>query len=98
MPRAEASRAGVTQPSAQPALGGREDGHEQASSANSQHGKITRRDFLDGVAIGAAGLAAAAAMPHLTGAEAALAAVSANPPAPAGLLPADSTGLTGAPD
>jgi spermidine dehydrogenase len=35
---------------------------------------ITRRDFLDGVAITAAGLAAAAAAPHLTGAEAALAA------------------------
>jgi hypothetical protein len=36
---------------------------------------ITRRDFLDGVAITAAGLAAAAAAPHLTGAEAALASV-----------------------
>ena len=35
---------------------------------------ITRRGFLDGVAITAAGLAAAAAAPHLTGAEAALAA------------------------
>ena len=35
---------------------------------------ITRRDFLDGVAITAAGLAAAAAAPYLTGAEAALAA------------------------
>ena len=34
--------------------------------------RITRRDFLDGVAITAAGLAAAAAAPHLTGAEAAL--------------------------
>ena len=34
--------------------------------------KISRRDFLDGVAISAAGLAAAAASPSLTGAEAAL--------------------------
>jgi hypothetical protein len=29
---------------------------------------LIRRDFLDGVAISAAGLAAAAAAPHLTGA------------------------------
>ena len=66
---------------------------------DSQNGKITRRDFLDGVAIGAAGLAAAAAMPHLTGAEAALAAVSANPPVlPPGYYPPTSTGLTGTPD
>ena len=31
---------------------------------------ITRRDFLDGAAVSAAGLAAAAAFPGLTGAEA----------------------------
>ena len=51
---------------------------------------ITRRDFLDGVAITAAGLAAAAAAPHLSGAEA-LAASRGHGPAPAaaGLLPAD---------
>lgn len=61
--------------------------------------KITRRDFLDGVAITAAGLAAAAAAPHLTGAEAALAAVRTNPPAlPPGYYPPTSTGLTGTPD
>ncbi len=51
---------------------------------------ITRRDFLDGVAITAAGLAAAAAAPHLTGAEAALASFSHSPPYP----PTD-TGITG---
>ena len=51
---------------------------------------ITRRDFLDGVAITAAGLAAAAAAPHLSGAEA-LAASRGHAPAAAaaGLLPAD---------
>ena len=48
--------------------------------------KITRRDFLDGVAISAAGLAAAAASPSLTGAEAAL---LEQPAAAARLLPAD---------
>jgi spermidine dehydrogenase len=52
--------------------------------------KITRRDFLDGVAITAAGLAAAAAAPHLSGAEAALASFSH----PAAYPPAD-TGITG---
>ena len=48
---------------------------------------ITRRDFLDGVAITAAGLAAAAAAPHLTGAEAALASLDSYPPS--------ATGITG---
>lgn len=51
--------------------------------------RITRRDFLDGVAISAAGLAAAAASPHLTGAEAALAARE---------YPPTDTGLKGEPD
>jgi spermidine dehydrogenase len=51
---------------------------------------ITRRDFLDGVAITAAGLAAAAAAPHLTGAEAALASVSQGAP-----YPPTATGITG---
>jgi spermidine dehydrogenase len=51
---------------------------------------ITRRDFLDGVAITAAGLAAAAAAPHLTGAEAALASVSQDAP-----YPPTATGITG---
>ena len=61
--------------------------------------KITRQDFLDGVAITAAGLAAAAAAPHLTGAEAALAASSARPaPTPAGYYPPTATGITGQPD
>ncbi len=61
---------------------------------------ISRRDFLDGVAIGAAGLAAAAAAPHLTGAEAALAATGGHtpPPLPPGYDPAATTGLRGQPD
>ncbi len=61
---------------------------------------ITRKDFLDGVAISAAGLAAAAASPHITGAEAALAAHGYKPPKPLppGYYPPTSTGLTGTPD
>jgi spermidine dehydrogenase len=55
--------------------------------------EITRRDFLDGVAITAAGLAAAAAAPQLTGAEAALAA--RHRPA---AYPPSATGITGEPD
>src|SRR4051812_4188233 len=51
---------------------------------------ITRRDFLDGVAITAAGLAAAAAAPHLTGAEAALASLGHD-----GAYPPSATGITG---
>jgi spermidine dehydrogenase len=51
---------------------------------------ITRRDFLDGVAITAAGLAAAAAAPDLTGAEAALASFSHDGP-----YPPSATGITG---
>jgi spermidine dehydrogenase len=57
---------------------------------------ITRRDFLDGVAISAAGLAAAAAAPNLTGAEAALAGHSGR--LPRGYYPPTSTGITGEPD
>ena len=57
--------------------------------------KITRRDFLDGVAISAAGLAAAAASPSLTGAEAAL---IGSRPLPRGYYPPTSTGITGTPD
>jgi spermidine dehydrogenase len=62
-----------------------------------ENGKITRKDFLDGVAITAAGLAAASAMPHLTGFEAALAAGPAGE-IPPGYYPPSSTGLTGQPD
>ena len=62
--------------------------------------QITRRDFLDGVAITAAGLAIAAAAPHLTGAEAAHAAT--NPSSGTGLppdyYPPTATGLTGESD
>jgi spermidine dehydrogenase len=53
---------------------------------------ITRRDFLDGVAISAAGLAAAAAAPHLTGAEAAEAARRG---LPRSYYPPTDTGLKG---
>src|SRR5689334_17080486 len=58
---------------------------------------ITRRDFLDGVAITSAGLAAAAASPHLAGAEAKLAATfgSEPPPLPPGYDPPTVTGLPG---
>jgi spermidine dehydrogenase len=60
---------------------------------------ITRRDFLDGVAITAAGLAAAAAAPDLTGAEAAARAAghgNGGPgPLPAGYYPPTRTGLKG---
>src|SRR6478735_6282397 len=61
--------------------------------------RITRRDFLDGVAITAAGLAAAAASPSLTGAEAAL--LGREHPdhgLPPGYYPPSSTGITGQPD
>jgi spermidine dehydrogenase len=57
--------------------------------------KITRRDFLDGVAIGAAGLAAAAASPSLTGAEAAL---LGSRPLAGDYYPPTATGITGEPD
>jgi spermidine dehydrogenase len=60
---------------------------------------ITRRDFLDGVAITAAGLAAAAAAPHLTGAQAAFAAGKPAPPSlPPGYYPPSVTGGRGTPD
>jgi spermidine dehydrogenase len=62
---------------------------------------ITRREFLDGVAITAAGLAIAATKPWLTGAEAALAAESDGLLAgglPPGYYPPTSTGLVGQPD
>ena len=60
---------------------------------------ITRRDFLDGAAITAAGLAAAAAAPHLTGAEAAAVAAGHGAPGlPPGYYPPAKTGLKGQPD
>ncbi len=60
---------------------------------------ITRRQFLDGVAIGAAGLAFAAADPTLTGAQAASLARTGDPvPLPADYYPPTSTGITGQPD
>jgi spermidine dehydrogenase len=60
---------------------------------------ITRRDFLDGVAVSAAGLAAAAASPHLTGAEAMMSGHGGTSrPLPPGYYPPTSTGITGQPD
>ncbi len=60
---------------------------------------ITRRDFLDGVAITAAGLAAAAAAPHLTGAEALASSRGHSPsPLPRGYYPPTRTGLKGQSD
>jgi spermidine dehydrogenase len=69
-----------------------------ADSAHEGQGserRISRRDFLDGVAISAAGLAAAAASPSLTGAEAAL---LGSRPLPRDYYPPTSTGITGEPD
>ncbi|UJA19431.1 NAD(P)/FAD-dependent oxidoreductase [Thermoleophilia bacterium SCSIO 60948] len=59
---------------------------------------ISRRDFLDGVAITGAGLAAAAAAPYMTGAEAAAAAaenLTYSKPLPAGYDPTVETGVKG---
>jgi spermidine dehydrogenase len=76
-------------------MGKRADGSEPKDG-------ISRRDFLDGVAISAAGLAAAAASPYLTGAEAAVASAHdrwRQPPSlPPGYYPPVATGLTGQPD
>ncbi|MDR0359246.1 MAG: hypothetical protein LBJ87_07270 [bacterium] len=58
---------------------------------------ITRREFLDGVAIGAAGLAVAATAPHLTGAEASLVA-RGQASLPPGYYPPSFTGITGLTD
>ncbi len=63
--------------------------------------EITRRDFLDGAAIGVAGLAVAAAAPSMTGAQAAMAesaairSASRPPVLPAGYYPPRVTGGKG---
>lgn len=78
------------------------DQHDPRPSTGTSTGKskgITRRQFLDGVAIGGAGLAFAAASPGMTGAEAASLARRGGPlPLPAGYYPPTSTGITGEPD
>ena len=68
-----------------------ERGNEESSN------RISRRDFLDGVAISAAGLAAAAVAPQLIGAEAAMAAESSGPAAaePPPEYPPAATGIAG---
>ena len=60
---------------------------------------VSRRQFLDGMAIGGAGLAFAAASPGITGAQAAtLARAGSSSPLPAGYYPPTSTGITGEPN
>jgi spermidine dehydrogenase len=71
-------------------------GNQQPHDDGATPDGITRRDFLDGVAITAAGLAAASAAPLLTGAEAALAAGPGG--LPAGYHPPTRRGLKGQPD
>src|SRR5262245_40018039 len=76
-------------------------GERRASKGRKGDDGITRRDFLDGVAISAAGLAVAAASPYLTGAEAALAAKGRPPSStglPPGYYPPTATGITGEAD
>lgn len=75
------------------------------STPNSQNDKpapghhgITRRQFLDGVAISAVGLAIAAADPTMTGAQAATLSKHGAPKGlPRGYYPPTSTGITGEP-
>ncbi|KAB7741858.1 NAD(P)-binding protein [Nostocoides sp. F2B08] len=70
-----------------------------SGSAPRRRRPITRRQFLDGMAIGAAGLAAAAASPGMTGAQAAVMSRPIPPqPIPPGYYPPRSTGITGQPD
>ena len=64
------------------------------ASADDRSGKITRREFLDGVAIGSVGLAIAAANPWMTGAQAA-ALANTGPTLPPGYYPPTEEGLTG---
>ncbi|MQA74675.1 MAG: NAD(P)-binding protein [Solirubrobacterales bacterium] len=68
-------------------------------NSNGKSDGITRRDFLDGAAISAAGLAVAAAAPKLTGAEAAQVARSGRPQLPRHYYPPGFTDpLNGEPD
>jgi spermidine dehydrogenase len=69
-----------------------------SESAGKGKDGITRRDFLDGVAISAAGLAAAAAAPNLTGAEANFLATKRSRSLPPGYYPPTTTGLKGQTD
>ncbi len=59
---------------------------------------ITRRDFLDGAAVTAGGLAVAAAYPHLTGSEAMAASKGDNPLPPDYYPPSFTNPYTGQPD
>jgi spermidine dehydrogenase len=80
-------------------LGGDKEGKvsKDPRKASSTKDGITRRQFLDGVAITGAGLALAAADPWLTGAQAATLAAGGTA-LPDGCYPPTSTGLTGQPD
>jgi spermidine dehydrogenase len=66
-----------------------EDGDDRPGRARAAGEKdgITRRDFLDGAAVSAAGLAAAAAFPGLTGAEAMAHGHAGDAPLPPGYYP-----------
>ena len=74
--------------------------HEEQDSredSRSKRSRVTRRQFLDGVAISGSGLAVAAAFPWMTGAQAASAGRAAGG-LPPGYYPPRSTGITGEPD
>src|SRR5690349_17371230 len=62
------------------------DEQNSPESTSNSKSRVTRRQFLDGVAISGSGLAVAAAFPWMTGA------------LPAGYYPPRSTGITGEPD
>ena len=61
--------------------------HRDEREEREQKDGITRRDFLDGAAVSAAGLAAAAAIPGLTGAEAMAHTHGDDAPLPPGYYP-----------
>lgn len=70
-----------------------------AQDTTSRRRPVTRRQFLDGVAISSTGLAIAAASPTLTGAQAASLARGGHRPPPSPIAyPPTSTGITGQPD
>ena len=70
-----------------------------AQDTTSRRRPVTRRQFLDGVAISSTGLAIAAASPTLTGAQAASLARGGHRPPPQPIAyPPTSTGITGQPD
>jgi spermidine dehydrogenase len=72
---------------------------ESSSGKPPRRRGISRRQFLDGAAISAAGMAVAAASPGLTGAQAAtIARTGGGSALPPGYYPPRSTGITGQPN